>query len=123
MSVTSDRIKEAMSLRGVTQSELSEKTKIGKSSISTYLKGAYEPKQRNLYKIAQVLDVDPVWLMGGDVPMQQEAGSSSVLTPDPDLDGFQFALMSETKDLNETQQADLLKFAKMLKAYDEEKKK
>lgn len=45
-----------------------EKTKIGKSSISTYISGAYEPKQKNIYKIAKALDVDEAWLMGAIVP-------------------------------------------------------
>lgn len=53
------------------QSELVEKTKIGKSSISTYISGAYEPKQKNIYKIAKALDVSEAWLMGMDVSMER----------------------------------------------------
>lgn len=67
----SERIKEALSIRNMKQSELVEKTKIGKSSISTYISGAYEPKQRNIYKIAEALDVNEAWLMGHDVPMDR----------------------------------------------------
>lgn len=55
------------------QSDLVEKTKIGKSSISTYISGAYEPKQRNIYKIAKALDVSEAWLMGFDVPMERDS--------------------------------------------------
>jgi repressor LexA len=57
-------------LRGLKQADLVERTGIGKSSISTYIAGAYEPKQKNLHKIAAALDVDPAWLMGLDVPME-----------------------------------------------------
>lgn len=67
----SERIKEALSIRNMKQSELVEKTQIGKSSISTYISGAYEPKQRNIYKIAEALDVNEAWLMGHDVPMDR----------------------------------------------------
>ena len=52
------------------QVDLCELTGIGKSSISTYLSGEYEPKQRNLYRIAEALEVNVSWLMGApDVPM------------------------------------------------------
>lgn len=70
MASMADRIRQAMELRGMKQVDLCERTGIGKSSISTYLSGEYEPKQRNLYKIAQALDVNVAWLMGSkDVPM------------------------------------------------------
>lgn len=67
-----NRIRLALDMRGMKQSELVEKTKIGKSSISTYLSGSYEPKQKNIYKIATALDVDEAWLMGFDVPMDRK---------------------------------------------------
>ena len=68
----STRIKKALSVRGMKQSEICEKTKIPKSALSEYISGAYEPKQDRLFLIAQALDVDPVWLMGFDVPMEKE---------------------------------------------------
>lgn len=71
MSTISQRIKEALALRNLKQSDLVELTGIGKSSISTYISGAYEPKQKNIYKIAQALNVDESWLMGNDVPMEK----------------------------------------------------
>lgn len=65
------RIAKALSIRGMKQSELCEKTKIPKSAISQYVSGAFEPKQDRIFLIAQALDVDPVWLMGYDVPMEK----------------------------------------------------
>ena len=70
------RISKALSIRGMKQSELCEKTKIPKSAISQYVSGSFEPKQDRLFLIAQALDVDPVWLMGFDVPMEKEKESS-----------------------------------------------
>ena len=67
----STRLAKALAIRGMKQSELSEKTKIPKSAISQYLSGIFEPKQDRLYIIAQALNVDPVWLMGFDVPMEK----------------------------------------------------
>jgi len=69
MSIISERIQEALYAKDMKQSDLVEKTGISKSSISTYISGAFEPKQKNLYKIAKALNVDPSWLIGNDVPM------------------------------------------------------
>ena len=67
-----NRIRIALDKRGMKQADLVEKTKIGKSSISTYISGAYEPKQKNIYRIASALNVDETWLMGFDVPMSRK---------------------------------------------------
>lgn len=71
------RIKKALSIRNMKQSELCEKTKISKSVLSEYIKGVYEPKQDRVFAIAKALRVDPVWLMGFDVPMENEHKKSS----------------------------------------------
>lgn len=63
------RFREALEIRHMTQTELHERTGIGKGSISTYLKGTWKPKQDKVDLIAQALRVDPAWLMGYDVPM------------------------------------------------------
>lgn len=73
MGIMADRIKLAMDIRNIKQVDLCEITGIGKSSISTYLSGKYEPKQRNLFRIAEALNVNEAWLMGkDDVPMEGE---------------------------------------------------
>ena len=66
------RLKRALSIRNMKQSELCEKTKIPKSAISHYLNGSFLPKQDRTFIIAQALDVSPVWLMGFDVPMEKQ---------------------------------------------------
>lgn len=78
METIANRIKQGLAMRNMKQADLVEKTKIGKSSISTYISGAYEPKQRNIYKIAQALDVNEAWLMGHDVPMERENNISTL---------------------------------------------
>lgn len=66
------RLRKALSIRGMTQSELCRRTKIATSAMSEYLKGLYDPKQDKVYIISQALNVDPVWLMGFDVPMEPD---------------------------------------------------
>lgn len=68
----SKRITQALNIRGMKQADLCTLAKVPKSSLSLYLSDAYEPKQDRLYMMADALDVDPVWLMGYDVPMERE---------------------------------------------------
>ena len=65
-----DRLKKAMELRDIKASELSERAQIPKSAISQYLSGLYEAKQKNIFKLAKILNVSEGWLMGLDVPME-----------------------------------------------------
>lgn len=71
-----DRIRNAMDLRNLTQSELSEKAKIDKGQLSSYLSGKYKPRQKNIEAIARTLNVDEAWLMGFDVPMERHIPSA-----------------------------------------------
>lgn len=73
MSTIAERLKKAMEISQMTQTELAQKTGIGKSSISTYLSGSYEPKQKNIYRMALALGVNEAWLMGADTPMERNA--------------------------------------------------
>lgn len=67
-----ERLKYAMNLNGLTQSDLCNKTKIPKSAMSQYLSGAFKPKDKRTFIIAKALNVSEAWLMGYDVPMQNE---------------------------------------------------
>lgn len=67
------RLEKALEFRNVKQSELVERTQISKSAISQYLSGAFEPKQKNIYKISKALDINPAWLMGKDVKMENSS--------------------------------------------------
>lgn len=70
-----NRLKNIMSERKITQSELSKRTGIRQSSISDWLNGRYEPKQDKIYLIAQALGVSPSWLLGYDeTPSNQTDG-------------------------------------------------
>lgn len=66
------RLKKAMQLKGIKQSELSRKTGIDKSLISNYLSGNYKAKQDKVHILAKALDVSESWLMGFDVTMERE---------------------------------------------------
>lgn len=71
MSTLADRLKEGMSLRGLRQADIVEKTGINKGTLSSYISGRYQPKQNNIFLLAKALDVNEAWLMGADVPMER----------------------------------------------------
>ena len=79
MDSIANRMKIAMSNLKISQAELVKRTGIGKSSISTYLTGEYEPKQKNLYKIALALNVNEARLMGQDVTMERKSATTDEL--------------------------------------------
>lgn len=64
------RLCEALEIRHMTAAELSRKLNINEGTVSQYKKGLYEPKQRRLQAIAEILNVSIPWLMGADVPME-----------------------------------------------------
>jgi transcriptional regulator with XRE-family HTH domain len=70
---TSDRLREAMQNTGKTQADLVRETGIGKSNISRYMSGRFEPKSDAVHKLAVSLNVSEMWLWGCDVPMERQA--------------------------------------------------
>lgn len=73
MESVADRIKYALKLRNMRPIELAEKTGIGKSSISQYLANIVRPKQDRIILMARILDVNELWLMGMDAPLEKES--------------------------------------------------
>jgi transcriptional regulator with XRE-family HTH domain len=67
IATISQRLKEALDASGKKQADLVRETGLDRGSISSYLSGKYEPKQKAIYKMAQALDVNEAWLMGYDV--------------------------------------------------------
>ena len=68
-----NRIRTALKCRRMKQVELCRLANVPESSLSLYLKGAYEPKQDKIYSMANALNVSEAWLMGYDVPMERES--------------------------------------------------
>ena len=82
----SERLRTSMDAANMKAVELHELTGISKASISEYLSGNYEPKQRNIFKIAQALNVSPSYLMGVNDDPRPSAPSPAPASDDlPDL--------------------------------------
>jgi Helix-turn-helix. len=66
-----DRLKYAMELFQIKQTELVKVTGIDKGQLSSYLSGKYEPRQNNIFILAEALNVSEAWLIGYNVPMER----------------------------------------------------
>ena len=100
------RIRKALSIRNMTQSELCRRTKIATSAMSEYLKGLYDPKQDKLYLMSEALNVDPVWLMGFDVPMEKQ--DKKISPHDPTLTEGEKLVLELFRQIPEDQQPMVL---------------
>lgn len=80
MAKFAERLAYAMRVRQISAAKLSRETGIGRSSISSWVKGRWEAKQDNVYLLARALRVDPAYLTGADVPMDGNIDRPSLET-------------------------------------------
>ena len=67
----SNRLQKAMDIHNMKQVDLVEKTHLDKTLINKYLAGIMKAKQDKLTILADALNVNEVWLMGYDIPMDR----------------------------------------------------
>lgn len=65
------RLEKALTIRNMKPVELHEKTGISESLLSKYLSNNAVARQKKLTLLADALDINEVWLMGYDVPMEK----------------------------------------------------
>ena len=102
MNTFSERLKNILNEKNITQSELSKITGIGKSSLTAYLKGEYNPKQDKIYKIAKALNV-PVFYLTDWEEYDKKTNLSELKT-----DIGIYGLLSKKFDDEETSQISLI---------------
>lgn len=73
------RLKYAIKIKNVRPVDISKVTGISKTNLSCYMSGKYEAKQDGVEILAKVLDVNPVWLMGYDVPMDRNYEKDKII--------------------------------------------
>lgn len=79
---TAYRLKTALDRLNMRAQELSDRSGVAKASISQYINGTHKPSNVSAGKMAAVLDVDPLWLMGFDVPMTSTSSTHESPTQD-----------------------------------------
>ncbi len=83
-------------MKNTTVTQASDFLGIGKATVSSYMSGARTAKASFLQKIADAYGVDPLWLMGYDVPKYKE-----VPTAGGDLSEEQKQLMARITTLSD----------------------
>lgn len=76
MEKSSKRLRHALDINEMKQQELADKSGVSKNSISQYLNKRSIPSNISAGKMAKALGVNPMWLMGYDVPMLNENSGS-----------------------------------------------
>lgn len=66
--LTSRRLREALTDNQMKPQELADASGVNKSSISQYINGSHAPSNTSSGKMAAVLNVSPLWLMGFETP-------------------------------------------------------
>lgn len=78
--LTAKRLQLSMNNAGLSAQELSNQSKVAKASISQYVNGSHKPSNISSGKMASVLNVNPLWLMGFDVPMNIDTPHNPITT-------------------------------------------
>lgn len=101
---TSRRLIEAMNDIGIKPRELSKRADVKEASVSQYINGTHKPSNKSAGQMGEVLGVNPVWLMGFDVPKYAEVNliNLSILTKENlmKLSSYYQYLLSEQEDNN-----------------------
>lgn len=80
-----NRLQKALDNSKMKQVDLVEKTGLDKTLINKYLAGLMKAKQDKLTILADALNVNEVWLMGYDIPMDRNIGTDELGNPVVDL--------------------------------------
>lgn len=126
-----EKLLELCKLRGVTPTEVTRQIGVNKSNV-TYWKNGSIPKATTMNKIANYFGCTVEYLLG-DVPEPDGklVFADEIATPDPkredridrELEGIDFALYGEVKDLTNEQKQDVLDFIRFKKAQEQNRGK
>jgi transcriptional regulator with XRE-family HTH domain len=113
VATCSERIKTALSVRGMRQADLCKLTHIPKSALSQYISGAYEPKQDRIYLISKALNVSEAWLMGLDVPIERQERKKTSPSDKVELTEGERLLLNLFRQIPEEQQQVFLEMGRV----------
>ena len=76
--LTAQRLKKALSDLNMKPQELADRSGVSKASISQYVNGSHAPSNISNGKMGKILSVNPLWLMGFDVPREENVSDIPV---------------------------------------------
>jgi len=89
----SSRLNEALTIRGMNAVDLVKRTGISDATISQYRSGYAKPKEDKLMMLSNALDVNPVWLMGLNVPMECDSSCKTAKPQPIDISRSEYKLI------------------------------
>ena len=104
------RLKEVREKANMSQKELADKLSVSQSTVGNWESGMREPNFDTIKKIAEFFDVTVDYLLG----RTDDPKYSNPL--DKELEGVDFALWGEIKDLNDAQKQDILDYIRFKKS-------
>ncbi len=107
-----ERLKELRKKANITQLEFAKKFNVSNGAIGNWESGKRQPDSETLSKLADFFNVSIDYLVG-------RTDNPTPPTIDEQLDGVEFALYGEVKDMTEAQKRDVLNFIKFLKSQEE----
>ena len=116
-----NRLKQLREERKLTLRELAEKIHIDKSSLSRFENGEREPRTSVIVDIANFFNVSLDYLLGQSEIRNPEKIVYSETEPSLDdilqreMEGVEYALFGEVRDLTDEQKEDLLQMVKLFK--------
>lgn len=126
---TAKRLKLAMDNKNLTAKQLSDKSGVSEPSISQYIHGTFAPRNKTAAKLAKVLQVNPMWLMGFDVPMKDPSSDFLQKMKDGNIrmdikpnQAFVEDIDEITLKMTPEQMNNILNYAKFIKSSSEDKK-
>ena len=76
--LTAQRLKKALSDLNMKPQELADRSGVSKASICQYVNGSHAPSNISSGKMGKILSVNPLWLMGFDVPREENVSDIPV---------------------------------------------
>ena len=121
LTIFSERLKSLLDIRGMTQSQLSEKTGISQNTISLYINGKQLPNTENLAILTDQLEISADWLLGKLVDWREKFPELSKMH-DPFYHGNKLAKLRQKLKLSQEEFSKKTKIPlKTLSQYENEK--
>lgn len=110
MSVISIRLQDAMTLRGLSASDLARASGVSNAQLTNYKQGKYEPKAETIRKLAYALNVSEEWLAGKNVPMFRKPQEL------PDDQSVRVALFGGDEEVTDAEWEEVRQFVAFIKS-------
>lgn len=104
MTEFAKRLRSLLDTKKVSAAELSRRTGISEATISRYLSGKYEAKQRSIFVISKALSVSPDYLLGTDNEVVENVITLfNSLTEEHRLDAIDYMKYLKSKEVPDVQ--------------------